>query len=143
MQLIWCALGLVLCVVAAPKDYRLIEKLAWPSGIAGVLLRWSMAPHIGRKITGETAGSVSAGESHAFRMGKDRASSLSLAWYGEHFQRDADVSSAAIFMPGIIYRSSAGADFQSMPDRGSTLLLACFCTGMLLVERQNKFILWQ
>src|SRR5437762_12574926 len=53
MQLIWCALGLVLCVAAASVDYRLLKKLAWPLlGLAIVLLALVMAPHIGRKING-------------------------------------------------------------------------------------------
>ena len=29
-QLIWCVLGLVLCVAAASVDYEVLKKVAWP-----------------------------------------------------------------------------------------------------------------
>ncbi len=39
MQLIWCAAGIVLCVIAASLDYRLLKNMAWPLfGIAILLL---------------------------------------------------------------------------------------------------------
>ena len=30
MQMVWCALGLILCVTATALDYQLLKKLAWP-----------------------------------------------------------------------------------------------------------------
>src|SRR3954468_13238310 len=39
MQLIWCALGLVLCVGATAIDYRWLKKIAWPLfGLSLVML---------------------------------------------------------------------------------------------------------
>ena len=38
MQLIWCALGLVICVAVAASDYRWLKKLAWPVLIISVVL---------------------------------------------------------------------------------------------------------
>src|SRR6185503_15741757 len=39
MQLVWCALGLVLCVGTAAMDYRWLKKMVWPIfGISLVLL---------------------------------------------------------------------------------------------------------
>ena len=53
MQLIWCALGLGLCVTAACLDYQLLKKFAWPIfGLALLMLALVLVPHIGRKING-------------------------------------------------------------------------------------------
>src|SRR5208282_3159803 len=30
LQLVWCALGFVLCVAATVLDYQLLKKIAWP-----------------------------------------------------------------------------------------------------------------
>src|SRR5207249_12009678 len=38
LQLVWCGLGLVLCLVAAALDYRWLKKLAWPLLVFAVLL---------------------------------------------------------------------------------------------------------
>src|SRR5262245_5871217 len=47
MQLVWCGLGLVFCVVAIVADYRWLKKAAWPLfGLAIVLLVAVLVPHI-------------------------------------------------------------------------------------------------
>ena len=53
MQLIWCALGLVLCVTAASLDYAWLKKLAWPLfGLAVLMLVLVLVPHVGVKVKG-------------------------------------------------------------------------------------------
>src|SRR5437867_11973122 len=53
MQLIWCALGMVLCVTAATIDYRWLKKLAWPAlALAIVLLVLVFIPHVGIRKNG-------------------------------------------------------------------------------------------
>ena len=48
MQLIWCALGLGLCMTATSLDYRLLKKVAWPLFIlAVVLLALVLEKHLG------------------------------------------------------------------------------------------------
>ena len=53
MQLIWCAVGFVFCVIATALDYQLLRKLAWPIFIFALLLLGSVfVPHIGRASHG-------------------------------------------------------------------------------------------
>src|SRR6185312_16415743 len=51
MQLMWCALGIVLCAVATSLDYRHLKKIAWPT-YAFALLMLAAVLVIGRKING-------------------------------------------------------------------------------------------
>src|SRR5512146_524312 len=49
LQLVWCALGFVLCVTATTLDYQWLRKFAWPIYVlALVLLVAVFVPHIGR-----------------------------------------------------------------------------------------------
>ncbi|HEX4266053.1 MAG TPA: putative lipid II flippase FtsW [Verrucomicrobiae bacterium] len=142
MQLIWCALGLLLSVTAASIDYRWLKKLAWPLlGVAIVLLALVVAPHIGRKINGAkrwfSLGPVNLQPSEMAKL----ALILALAWYGEHFQRKMPTFKRGIITPGIFIVPVLALIFIE-PDRGSTILLACVCGGMLLLAGvQFKFIL--
>jgi len=53
MQLVWCGMGLVLCVAAILIDYRWLKKLAWPLfGLAVFFLAAVLVPHVGLKING-------------------------------------------------------------------------------------------
>jgi len=49
MQLIWCALGLGLCMTATSLDYRLLKKVTWPLFIlAEVLFQHQRQQHHGQ-----------------------------------------------------------------------------------------------
>jgi cell division protein FtsW len=142
MQLIWCALGMVLCVGAASLDYRLLKKLAWPLlGVSVILLALVLAPHFGRRINGARRWfSLGPANLQPSEMAK-LALIIALAWYGEHFQRKMPTFKRGILMPGIFIVPVLGLIFVE-PDRGSTILLACVCLGMLLVAGVKiKFIL--
>src|SRR5213082_848639 len=53
MQLVWCVMGLVICVAMVTIDYRLLRKFAWPIFIiATVLLAAVLVPHIGTRVKG-------------------------------------------------------------------------------------------
>ena len=142
MQLIWCALGFVLCVSAASMDYRWLKKLAWPLlGITVVLLALVIAPHIGRKINGAkrwfSLGPINLQPSEMAKL----ALIIALAWYGDHFQRKMPTFKRGILMPGLFIVPVLGLIFVE-PDRGSTILLACVCGAMLLLAGvQIKYIL--
>src|SRR5260370_18545039 len=57
MQLIWCGLGLVLCVSVASMDYRLLRKLAFPLfAFAVLLLGLVLVKHIAPRINGARPG---------------------------------------------------------------------------------------
>jgi cell division protein FtsW len=134
MQLIWCAIGLVLCVGAASLDYRWLKKIAWPLlGIAIVLLALVMVPHLGRRINGARRWfSLGPANLQPSEMAK-LALIIALAWYGERFQRKMPTFKRGIFIPGLIIAPVLGLIFIE-PDRGSTILLSCVCGGMLLVS---------
>jgi cell division protein FtsW len=142
MQLIWCALGLVLCVAAASLDYRWLKKLAWPLlGVAIILLALVIAPHIGRKINGAKRWfSLGPANLQPSEMAK-LALIIALAWYGEHFQRKMPTFKRGILTPGLFIVPVLALIFVE-PDRGSTILLACVCGGMLLLAGVKiRFIL--
>lgn len=142
MQLIWGAIGLVLCVSAAAMDYRWLKKMAWPLlGLAVVLLALVMMPHIGRRINGARRWfSLGPANLQPSEMAKI-ALIIALAWYGEHFQRKMPTFKRGILMPGLFIAPVLGLIFIE-PDRGSTILLACVCGCMLLLAGVRiKFIL--
>jgi cell division protein FtsW len=63
-----------------------------------------------------------------------------VAWYCEHFQRKMPTFKRGILTPGIFIVPVLGLIFIE-PDRGSTILLACVCTSMLLLAGvQFRFI---
>ena len=133
MQLVWCALGLVLCVTAASMDYQLLRKLAWPLfAFAVLLLLLVLVPHIGRKINGARRWF----NFHGFRFQPSELGKLALivvlAWYGEHFQRQMPSWKRGIFIPAAYIGLLLGLIFVE-PDRGTTILMAAVSSAMLLI----------
>src|SRR5213079_991120 len=124
MQLVWCGLGLVLCVGAVLVDYRLLKKFAWPIFIvAMVLLALVLIPHIGTKVKGARRWLAFG----SFRFQPSELAKLALiivlAWYGEHFQRQMHTWKKGIVFPGLLVVLPLVLIFVE-PDRGSTILLA-------------------
>ncbi|HMP82470.1 MAG TPA: putative lipid II flippase FtsW [Verrucomicrobiota bacterium] len=133
MQLIWAAMGLVLCVTVASNDYQHLKKLAWPIFIiALILLVLVLVPGIGRKINGARRwfdfGGIRFQPSELAKL----ALIIILAWYGERCQRQMDTWKRGILLPGIIIGSMLGLIFIE-PDRGTTILLAAVAGAMLLI----------
>ena len=133
MQLVWCALGLVLCVTAASLDYRLLKKFAWPLfGLAVLMLALVLEPHLGRRLNGARRWF----DFHGVRFQPSEFAKLALiialAWYGEHFQRQMHTWKRGIIIPGLIIGLVLGLVFVE-PDRGTTILLAAVSGVMLLV----------
>jgi cell division protein FtsW len=133
MQLIWCSLGLVACVVAATVDHRLLKKMAWPLfGLAIVLL--VLVPIVGTKINGARRwihlpiGGVNLQPSEAAKL----ALILALAWYGDYFQRRMTDWKRGVLLPGLFIGLTLGLIFIE-PDRGTTILLGCVTGAMLLL----------
>ena len=133
MQLIWCALGLGLCITATSLDYRLLKKVAWPLFIlAVVLLALVLERHLG-SVRGHARrwfsfGSVSFQPSELAKL----ALIILLAWYGERFQRQMHTGSRGILWPGLLICPVLGLVFVE-PDRGTTILLAAVGATMLLI----------
>jgi len=133
MQLVWCALGLVGCVMAASLDYRLLKKLALPFLLlAIVMLALVLEKHIG-VVRGNARrwfsfGPVSFQPSEFAKL----AVIIAIAWYGERFQRQMPTFKRGILIPGLVIALVLGLIFVE-PDRGTTILLAAVSAGMLLI----------
>jgi len=141
MQLLWCALGLVLCVTAASLDYALLKKFGWVLfGVSVLLLALVLVPHVGRKINGAQRWF----DFHGVRFQPSEVAKLALlialASYGERYQRQMPTWQRGIAVPGVFIGAVLGLIFIE-PDRGTTILVAAVSAAMLLVAGvQWKFI---
>ncbi len=133
MQLVWCGLGLIMCVTAAVLDYRLLKRVAWPLlAVAVVLLTLVLERHIGARINGARRWLILG----SFRFQPSELAKLALvivlAWYGEHYQRQMPMWKRGIVIPGLFIAVVMGLIFVE-PDRGTTVLVASVSGMMLLV----------
>ena len=135
MQLIWCALGLALCVSAATADYRGLKRVAWPLfGLAVGLLALVLVPvpHICLKINQARRWLGYGG----FRMQPSELAKLALivvlAWYGDRYQRQMGTWQKGVLVPGLLIAVVLGLVFKE-PDVGTTILIAAVSGGLLLV----------
>jgi cell division protein FtsW len=133
MQLIWCGVGLILCVVATSVDYRLLRKFAWPLfGLAVLLLGLVLVKQIGTRVNGArrwfSFGPARFQPSEFAKL----ALIIAIAWYGEHFQRKMPTWKRGILVPGLFIGLVLGLIFVE-PDRGTTILLASVSLIMLLI----------
>jgi len=136
MQLIWCALGLGVCVTATWLDYRLLKKLVWPAfGIAVVLLVLVLLPlpyGITKKINGAQRWFLLPGFSlQPSELGK-LALIFALAWYADRYQRFMNSWWRGLVLPGAIAGVILGLIFIE-PDRGTTILMSAVSGTMLLI----------
>ena len=143
LQSIWCALGVVFCLVAAWVDYRILKKLAWPMLVlAIVLLVLVFIPPIGIRRNGASRWlgwhKMSLLQPSEFAK---LALIVALAWYGERFQRQMPTFKRGVLIPGLFAGLILGLIFRE-PDYGGTILLASVTGAMLLVAGVRwKFIL--
>jgi cell division protein FtsW len=133
MQLVWCAIGLGLCLAATLIDYRWLKKFAWPLfALAIFLLLLVFVPHIGVKVNGARrwihAGNIRFQSSELAKL----ALIIALAWYGEHFQRQMPTWKRGIVIPAVFIGIILGLVFVE-PDRGTTILLGSVSAVMLII----------
>jgi cell division protein FtsW len=133
MQAIWCSLGFMLCVTATALDYQLLKKLSWPAyGCALILLGLVFAPLVGHASHGAHRwigrGHISLQPSEFAKI----ALIITLAWYGDRYQRQMHTWKRGILVPGIIIGAILGLIFVE-PDRGQTILLGAVSGAMLLI----------
>lgn len=136
VQMIWCALGLILCATATLVDYRLLKKFVWPLfGLALILLVCVLLPlphGLTRKINGAHRWFVLPGiRLQPSEIGK-LALIFALAWYGERTQRHMSTWSRGILLPGLMIAAMVGLIFIE-PDYGTTILMACVSGSLLLI----------
>jgi cell division protein FtsW len=135
MQLFWCALGLPGCAVAASLDYRLLKKLSWPLyGLAVLLLVAVLIPHLGVAKNGARRwiplpfGGIRFQPSEFAKL----ALIITIAWYGDRFQRRMGSWKKGILIPGLFIGLMLGLIFVE-PDRGATILAGGLAGAMLLL----------
>ena len=133
MQLIWCALGLAVCVAMTCLDYRVLKKAWWLIlGVAILMLVLVLIPHIG-VVHGRARrwfgfGRVSFQPSEFAKL----ALIVALAWYGEHCQRQMRGWKRGIVIPGLLIGVMAGLIFKE-PDVGNAMVLATVGGVLLLI----------
>src|ERR1044071_5344180 len=140
MQLIWCALGLVLCVTAASMDYHWLKKLAWPMLASAVFLLTLVFVMRDHRVAGLSTPRINGArrwfDFHGVRFQPSEFAKLALivvvAWWGEHFQRQMPTFKRGILFPGAFIGLVLGLIFIE-PDRGTTILLAAVSAAMLLI----------
>ena len=144
MQTVWCALGVVGCMLAAALDYRVLRKLVWPIFIFSIILLVLVLlplPHgITKKINGAHRWFIFPG----FRLQPSELGKLAmifaLAWYAERSQRLMHTWWRGILVPGLIIAPILGLIFIE-PDRGTTILMTAVSGAMLLIAGVRwKFI---
>jgi len=142
MQLVWCGLGLVLCLAAIMADYRWLKKGAWPLfALALVLLVAVLVPHVGLKINGARRWLGFGGMRFQSSELAKLALIIALAWYGDHFQRQMGTWKRGIVIPAAFIALVLGLIFIE-PDRGTTILLGSVSAVMLLLAGVRwKYIL--
>lgn len=134
-QLVWCGLGLVICLLAVRVDYRQLKKFAWPLfvvaliGLVAVLVLpepWAKPVKGARRWLHLPFGNVQPSELAKLAL------IVVLAWYCERYQRQMHTWTRGIMIPGGIIALMLGLIFVE-PDRGTTILLAAVSGSMLLL----------
>jgi cell division protein FtsW len=132
-QLIWGALGIVACVVAATLDYRLLRKFSWVFyGIAVLMLALVLHPQIGYWNNGARRWFDFNGIRFQPSEFAKVALLITLAWYGERFQRQMPGWKRGILFPGLFVGLVLVLILKE-PDFGTTILLAVLSGIMLIV----------
>ena len=133
LQLVWCAVGFVLCVAATALDYQWLKKCGWPIYLfALVLLGLVFVPHIGRASHG--AHRWIQQFSFTFQPSEFAKVALiiALAGYCDRYQRQMNTFKRGVLFPGALIVVVLGLIFIE-PDRGQTILLAAISGAMLLL----------
>ena len=133
MQLIWCSMGLVVCLAAARLDYRWLKKIAWPLlGFSVLLLALVLVHHVGLKINNARRwlgyGTFRLQPSELAKLGLI----IALACYAEKNQRQMRAWKRGVMIPAAFVAVVLGLIFVE-PDRGTTILLAGVSGAMLLI----------
>jgi cell division protein FtsW len=133
-QLVGCAIGMALCMMAAAIDYRRLKKFAWPLfALAVVLLVLVFLPPIGIRRNGASRW-LGYGKTSLFQPSEfaKLALIIVLAWYCEWFQRQMPTLKRGMIIPGLFIGPVLGLVFKE-PDVGNMLLIAIVSGVLLLI----------
>ena len=133
MQLVWCALGLAACALAARSDYRVLKDYWWVFLAAGVLLLAAvLVPHVGVIKGNARRWFMFRGLSFQPSEFAKVALIICLAWYGEKFKRQMRSWWRGVMIPVAGIGLFVGLIFKE-PDVGNALVLASVCAIVLLL----------
>jgi len=144
-QLVWCMLGVFLCVAATSVDYQVLKKAAWPLFFFALFLLVLVLlplPHgLTKKINGAHRWFILPGvRLQPSELGKI-ALIIVLAWYCDRFHRHMPTFKWGVLFPMGIIAAMLALIFRE-PDRGTTILLAAVSGCMLLLSGVRwKFII--
>ncbi|MEC9080761.1 MAG: putative lipid II flippase FtsW [Verrucomicrobiota bacterium] len=138
-QLIWCGIGLVMCLSIAMADYRLLKNVSVPALVLALLLLGAvMIPGVGLERNGARRWLQLPGTTFQPSEFAKLAVIIALAHYGDRKGRQMDTIRYGLLIPGTVLSLFLGLIFLE-PDWGATALLAAVC-GLMLILAGTK--LW-
>ncbi len=132
-QLLWCCIGLVVCLGAAMADYQLLKKISAPALVLALLLLVAvMLPGIGLERNGARRWLQLPGTTFQPSEFAKLAVIIALAHYCERKGRRMGTFRYGLLIPGLVLALFLGLIFIK-PDWGATALLATVCGLMLFL----------
>ena len=136
-QLLWCCIGVVVCLGAAISDYQLLKKVSVPMLVLALILLVSvMIPGIGLERNGARRWMQLPGTTFQPSEFAKLAVIIALAHYCERKGRRMGTFKNGLLIPGMALGLFLGLIFIE-PDWGATVLLAVVC-GMMLILAGTK-----
>ncbi len=132
-QLLWCCIGLVVCLGAAMADYQMLKKISAPALVLALLLLVAvMLPGIGLERNGARRWLQLPGTTFQPSEFAKLAVIIALAHYCERKGRRMGTFRYGLLIPGLVLALFLGLIFIE-PDWGATALLATVCGLMLFL----------
>ena len=132
-QVLWCCIGLVVCLGAAVADYQVLKKISAPALVLAFLLLVAvMLPGIGLERNGARRWLQLPGTTFQPSEFAKLAVIIALAHYCERKGRKMGTFRYGLLIPGMVLALFLGLIFIE-PDWGATALLATVCGLMLFL----------
>ena len=136
-QLLWCCIGVVVCLGAAMSDYQLLKKVSVPALVLALLLLVAvMIPGMGLERNGARRWLQLPGTTFQPSEFAKLAVIIALAHYCERKGRRMGTFKNGLLIPGMVLGLFLGLIFIE-PDWGATALLAAVC-GLMLILAGTK-----
>ena len=132
-QVLWCCIGLVVCLGAAVADYQVLKKISAPALVLAFLLLVAvMLPGLGLERNGARRWLQLPGTTFQPSEFAKLAVIIALAHYCERKGRGMGTFRYGLLIPGMVLALFLGLIFIE-PDWGATALLATVCGLMLFL----------
>ena len=132
-QVLWCCIGLVVCLGAAVADYQVLKKISAPALVLAFLLLVAvMLPGLGLERNGARRWLQLPGTTFQPSEFAKLAVIIALAHYCERKGRKMGTFRYGLLIPGMVLALFLGLIFIE-PDWGATALLGTVCGLMLFL----------